>query len=100
MVVLCFNRLTFLGCRLSYWIAFGGFAVLDFWAEDMMRVFPLYLLLKTVSTFVVNSFYIGFKAVLLYLVLPQTRGAAAFHSKIINPALKHIENYQMKPKSQ
>ncbi|KAI6189513.1 Receptor expression-enhancing protein [Aphelenchoides bicaudatus] len=62
---------------LTYWSVFGFFSILDFWTENIMRVFPVYLLLKT-----------GF---LLHLSLPQTRGAQVVYAKVVDPAVSRIE---------
>jgi hypothetical protein len=56
---------------------FGFFMLLDFWVESLMHVFPLYLVVKT-----------GF---LLYLSLPQTRGAAVLYTKVVDPMISRIE---------
>jgi hypothetical protein len=56
---------------------FGFFAILDFWAENIMHVFPLYLLSKAVF--------------LLYLSLPQTRGAQVLYAEVVEPVMSRIE---------
>ena len=62
---------------LTYWTVFGLFSVLDFWVEGIMSVFPVYLVLKS--------------CFLLYLSLPQTRGAQKLYAKVVDPAITRIE---------
>ncbi|KAI6190706.1 Receptor expression-enhancing protein [Aphelenchoides bicaudatus] len=62
----------------TYWSICGALHVVDFWSEKIMHVFPIYFLLKTVSRF------------LLYLSLPQTRGAQVVYVKVLDPVISRI----------
>ena len=56
---------------------FATFSLLDFFAEGIMRIFPIYFLLKA--------------AFLLYLYLPQTNGAAVIYTNYVEPAILTLE---------
>lgn len=61
---------------LTYWVVFAVFSVVEFFADCIVGWFPLYWLAKCM--------------VMLYLHLPQFRGAEAFYQKWIRPfVLKH-----------
>ena len=55
-----------------YWTTFASFSILDFFAEQIYHVMPLYWLIKAVF--------------LLYLALPQTYGAHNMYVKYVDPA--------------
>jgi receptor expression-enhancing protein 1/2/3/4 len=55
---------------------FGSFALVDCFADGIMRVFPVYWVCKTLF--------------FLYLALPQTNGASHFYQRI-EPAFLKLE---------
>lgn len=63
---------------LLYWMIFALLSLNDFYADHIMRVIPLYWILKAVF--------------LVYLFLPQTCGIQMFYSNIVAPGLAKIEN--------
>lgn len=56
---------------------FASFSLLDFFAEGIMKVFPIYYLLKA-----------GF---LLYLYMPQTQGASHIYTNYVEPTILKLE---------
>ncbi|KAI6204074.1 hypothetical protein M3Y94_00630500 [Aphelenchoides besseyi] len=64
---------------LTYWTVFATFSVVDFWAERIMSFFPFYWLLKVVF--------------LLYLSMPQTRGALELYERVVDPLVTTIDLY-------
>jgi receptor expression-enhancing protein 5/6 len=62
-----------------YWTVFAAFSLLDFWAELIMSFLPIYWLSKAIF--------------LLYLSMPQTRGAQKMYVKYVDPAVTEIDNY-------
>ncbi|VDN07896.1 unnamed protein product [Thelazia callipaeda] len=62
---------------LVYWTIFAFYSLIDFFAEAIMRVLPIYWITKVI--------------ILLYLHLPQTYGAQIFYEKCLNPLLANIE---------
>jgi receptor expression-enhancing protein 5/6 len=63
---------------LIYWIVFASFSLLDFFADSVMEVLPVYWLFK--------AFF------LLYLAAPQTKGALRLYHQLIDPAMTKLEN--------
>uniref|UniRef100_A0A0N4Z8W2 Receptor expression-enhancing protein n=1 Tax=Parastrongyloides trichosuri TaxID=131310 RepID=A0A0N4Z8W2_PARTI len=63
---------------LTYWCVFGVFSCIDFFADTVCGVFPIYWLLKAIF--------------LLYLSLPQTKGALKLYSKVIEPLHEKLES--------
>jgi len=63
---------------LIYWITFAYFSLLDFFAESVMGVLPVYWLCKAIF--------------LIYLAAPQTRGALKLYNSVIDPAVSKLEN--------
>jgi receptor expression-enhancing protein 5/6 len=64
---------------LCYWTTFACFSVLDFFAENIYRFFPLYWLAKL--------------CFLVYLALPQTNGAHNLYVKYVDPAFDTISPF-------
>ncbi|KAL3985192.1 TB2/DP1 HVA22 family protein [Acanthocheilonema viteae] len=62
---------------LIYWTVFAFYSLIDFFAEAIMHVVPLYWLIKVIF--------------LLYLSLPQTYGAQIIYEKYIDPLIAGIE---------
>ncbi|KAH7726977.1 TB2/DP1 proteinHVA22 family protein [Aphelenchoides avenae] len=62
---------------LIYWTVFASFSLLDFFAEGIMGIFPIYWLAKA--------------CFLLYLALPQTRGAIKLYVKVVDPLCTKLE---------
>uniref|UniRef100_A0A914CBG9 Receptor expression-enhancing protein n=1 Tax=Acrobeloides nanus TaxID=290746 RepID=A0A914CBG9_9BILA len=62
---------------LVYWTVFATFSLIDFFAERIMSVFPVYYLHKA--------------AFLLYLYLPQTNGASCVYQRYVEPAILKLE---------
>jgi hypothetical protein len=58
---------------------------LDFWAEKIMSWFPIYYLAKAIF--------------LVYLSMPQTRGALMIYKNYVDPGVAEIERY-MKSRSE
>lgn len=58
---------------LIYWCAFALYSLLDFAADGLNRLLPLYWLLKAVF--------------LLYLALPQTYGAHNIYVRYVDPLI-------------
>ena len=56
---------------LSYWTAFAAFSIYDFYAEFVFSWLPLYYLAKT--------------TVLLWIVVPEARGAGVFFEHCLSP---------------
>ncbi|EFO27470.1 hypothetical protein LOAG_01018 [Loa loa] len=59
---------------LLYWIVFASFTFTDFYAEWIMRIFPLYWVIKCMYC--------------MYLYLPQTEGINIMEEKVVLPALQ------------
>ncbi|KAH7719878.1 TB2/DP1 proteinHVA22 family protein [Aphelenchoides avenae] len=62
---------------LIYWTVFATFSLADFWADAILHYFPIYYLAKVVF--------------LLYLSLPQTRGAIKLYYKVVDPLCAKLE---------
>uniref|UniRef100_A0A914CEI4 Receptor expression-enhancing protein n=1 Tax=Acrobeloides nanus TaxID=290746 RepID=A0A914CEI4_9BILA len=62
---------------LVYWTVFATFSLIDFFGEGIMRVFPIYYLLK--ATF------------LFYLYLPQVNDASSVYMTHVEPAILKLE---------
>uniref|UniRef100_A0AC35FMS9 Receptor expression-enhancing protein n=1 Tax=Panagrolaimus sp. PS1159 TaxID=55785 RepID=A0AC35FMS9_9BILA len=62
---------------LVYWCVFASFSLLDFFADAVMSFIPIYWILKVVF--------------LLYLALPQTKGAIRLYVKYVDPAITKID---------
>ncbi|CAG9539886.1 unnamed protein product [Cercopithifilaria johnstoni] len=62
---------------LIYWTVFAFYSLIDFFAEAIMHVVPLYWLIKVIF--------------LLYLYLPQTYGAQVIYEKYIDSLIAGIE---------
>lgn len=62
---------------LIYWCVFATFSLFDFFADAIMHWMPIYWILKVVF--------------LLYLALPQTKGALRVYYKFVNPAISKID---------
>ncbi|KJH51159.1 TB2/DP1, HVA22 family [Dictyocaulus viviparus] len=77
---------------LTYWVVFAVFSVAEFFSQQILAIFPVYWLSKSLF--------------LLWLYLPSTMGASKVYHKLIRPiALKHqtsidhrIENLAEKAK--
>uniref|UniRef100_A0A914DL22 Receptor expression-enhancing protein n=1 Tax=Acrobeloides nanus TaxID=290746 RepID=A0A914DL22_9BILA len=63
---------------LTYWVVFACFTCVDCVADTFMRYLPIYWLLKV--TFI------------LYLVVPQTRGALRLYINYIDPLVTALED--------
>jgi hypothetical protein len=61
---------------LVYWTTFASFSLLDFFAENICHVFPVYWLVKLLF--------------LLYLALPQTNGAHRMYVNYVDPAFDKL----------
>ncbi|KAL3985543.1 TB2/DP1 HVA22 family protein [Acanthocheilonema viteae] len=59
---------------LLYWMVFASFTFTDCYAERIMRIFPLYWIVKCIYC--------------MYLYLPQTEGINIMEEKVILPALQ------------
>uniref|UniRef100_A0A0M3IND1 Receptor expression-enhancing protein n=1 Tax=Ascaris lumbricoides TaxID=6252 RepID=A0A0M3IND1_ASCLU len=57
---------------LPFWVEYGSLLIVDSYADLILEVFPIYWLVKAI--------------ILLYLLMPQTRGARKIHKKISVPA--------------
>ena len=62
---------------LIYWCVFASFSLLDFFANAIMSWVPIYFVVKVMF--------------LLYLALPQTKGAIRIYYKYVNPAITKID---------
>nr|CTP81468.1 Bm5516 [Brugia malayi] len=62
---------------LIYWTVFAFYSLIDFFAEAIMRVVPLYWIVKVIF--------------LLYLSLPQTYGAQIIYEKYLDSLIATIE---------
>uniref|UniRef100_A0A915E3W3 Receptor expression-enhancing protein n=1 Tax=Ditylenchus dipsaci TaxID=166011 RepID=A0A915E3W3_9BILA len=62
---------------LIYWTVFASFSLLDFFSNALMSVLPVYWVMKA-------SF-------LLYLALPQTRGALKMYARVVDPAVTKLD---------
>uniref|UniRef100_F1LEB1 Receptor expression-enhancing protein n=1 Tax=Ascaris suum TaxID=6253 RepID=F1LEB1_ASCSU len=62
---------------LIYWTVFASFSLVDFFAEYVMKYFPIYWVLKALF--------------LLYLYLPQTYGAQTLYESLIDPTITKID---------
>lgn len=62
---------------LTYWTVLAVFSLLDFFSEKMMGVFRIYWIVKC--------------AFLLYLYLPQFRGAEHLYRDVVNPGVSKLE---------
>ncbi|VDM39191.1 unnamed protein product [Toxocara canis] len=71
---------------LIYWTVFASFSLVDFFAELVMKYFPIYWVLKALF--------------LLYLYLPQTSGALTVYENVIDPAITKIDQFIEKYYSQ
>jgi len=71
---------------LVYWTVFASFTLVDFFAEWFMSVLPFYWLIKA--------------PFLLYLALPQTKGAITLYRHVVNPLIskldENLEGYSAK----
>jgi len=67
---------------LTYWTVFAAFSLVDFFAENIMAWLPIYWLAKTIF--------------LLYLAMPQTKGAVKLYTKIVDPAVTQLDAYYSK----
>ncbi|SCU79079.1 LAMI_0A07228g1_1 [Lachancea mirantina] len=56
---------------LTYWVVFAFLSVVEFWSKAILYWIPFYWFMKTV--------------VLLYLALPQTKGASYVYNMILMP---------------
>lgn len=74
----------------TYWALFGCFMLLDMFSEDIWHAFPIYYLVKTVSLNGVIEF-VRFKTALLYLALPQTRGATLVYKRFVEPVSSKMQ---------
>uniref|UniRef100_A0A915C3H5 Receptor expression-enhancing protein n=1 Tax=Parascaris univalens TaxID=6257 RepID=A0A915C3H5_PARUN len=57
---------------LPFWVEYGSLLIVDSYADLILEVFPIYWLVKAI--------------ILLYLLMPQTKGARKIHKKISVPA--------------
>lgn len=64
---------------LTYWTVFSTFTLIDFFADRIMSILPLYWMLKT--------------PFLLYVALPNTNGAEFLYINIVNPLITKIDAY-------
>uniref|UniRef100_A0A914XXL6 Receptor expression-enhancing protein n=1 Tax=Panagrolaimus superbus TaxID=310955 RepID=A0A914XXL6_9BILA len=62
---------------LTYWTVFASFSLLDFFADFLMSWVPIYWIAKVIF--------------LLYLALPQTKGAIRLYVKYVDPAITKID---------
>ena len=63
---------------LTYWVVFGTFSTIDYFADFILSWFPFYFLVKT--------------GLFLYLMLPQFNGATTIYKSLVRPFLvKHEE---------
>ncbi|KAI1718728.1 TB2/DP1, HVA22 family domain-containing protein [Ditylenchus destructor] len=62
---------------LIYWTVFASFSLLDFFADTLMSFMPLYWIVKVLF--------------LLYLALPQTRGAQKLYVRYVDPAVTRLD---------
>jgi len=62
---------------LSYWIVFGFFNCLEFFADLLLFWLPFYYFLKLIF--------------LIYLFAPQTKGAAVIYEKFLGPVLRQYQ---------
>ncbi|KAI1709123.1 TB2/DP1, HVA22 family domain-containing protein [Ditylenchus destructor] len=62
---------------LIYWTVFASFSLLDFFADTLMSFLPLYWILKVLF--------------MLYLALPQTRGAQKLYVRYVDPAVTRLD---------
>uniref|UniRef100_A0AC34FFV1 Receptor expression-enhancing protein n=1 Tax=Panagrolaimus sp. ES5 TaxID=591445 RepID=A0AC34FFV1_9BILA len=62
---------------LIYWCVFSCFSIADFFACFIMSYIPIYWIAKVIF--------------LLYLALPQTKGAIRLYVKYVNPAITKID---------
>ncbi|GMT00337.1 hypothetical protein PENTCL1PPCAC_22511, partial [Pristionchus entomophagus] len=65
---------------LIYWTVFGFFSLIDFFAEAIMRTFPIYFLFKVLF--------------LMYLFMPQTEGAEILYTNYVDPAVTNFDNWR------
>uniref|UniRef100_A0A915PLN3 Receptor expression-enhancing protein n=1 Tax=Setaria digitata TaxID=48799 RepID=A0A915PLN3_9BILA len=65
---------------LLYWVLFASFTFTDFYAHRIMRIFPLYWIIKCIYC--------------MYLYLPQTQGISIVEEKVIRPALQKLTKTQ------
>ncbi|CAG9536099.1 unnamed protein product [Cercopithifilaria johnstoni] len=59
---------------LLYWMVFASFTFTDYYSERIMRIFPLYWIVKCIYC--------------MYLYLPQTDGLNIMEERVILPALQ------------
>ncbi|GMT26310.1 hypothetical protein PFISCL1PPCAC_17607, partial [Pristionchus fissidentatus] len=62
---------------LTYWTVFGFMCTIDFFADSIMKIFPVFFLFKAVF--------------LMYLYLPQTNGAEYCYTKYVDPAVTKFD---------
>uniref|UniRef100_A0A0R3RRM6 Receptor expression-enhancing protein n=1 Tax=Elaeophora elaphi TaxID=1147741 RepID=A0A0R3RRM6_9BILA len=65
---------------LLYWMVFASFTFTDYYSERIMRIFPLYWIIKCTYC--------------MYLYLPQTEGINIMEEKVIRPALQKVAKSQ------
>ncbi|GMS98289.1 hypothetical protein PENTCL1PPCAC_20464, partial [Pristionchus entomophagus] len=67
---------------LTYWTVFGFLCVIDFFADTIMGIFPIFYLSKAVF--------------LMYLYLPQTNGAEFCYTNYVDPAVTKFDAWLAK----
>ncbi|CAJ0567852.1 unnamed protein product, partial [Mesorhabditis spiculigera] len=67
---------------LIYWTVFAFFSIIDFFTDGILSIFPFYFVVKVLF--------------LLYLYLPQTRGASYLYTRFIDPAITEFDKWLAK----